>query len=318
MSRPRTTTTVLVAPAALVAFLWGVNFLAIDVSLRHFPPMFLAALRFALIALPTLLFIRKPDVPWRWLIGYGLGFGAAQFFFLYWAMDVGMPTGLASLVLQCSAPFTVILGAFFLQERLNGTKLIGILIAVGGLAIVGWSRWQTASIVPFVLTVFAGFGWAVGNICNRQARTSEPLRLTLWMSVVPPLPLFAASMMFEGPARIQVALSDVLSPAGLAAVGGLMFTVIVATIGASGIWTWLMSRHPSGVVAPFSLLVPVFGMSAAWLVLGENPSIAEIIGAILIVTGVLLGTMRSDRSARTGVRSRSPSRHHGQQHQHQQ
>ena len=97
--------------AAVVAVLWGVNFLAIHVGLQHFPPLFLAALRFAVIALPTVLLVPRPQVRLRWLLGYGLGFGTLQFLFLFVAMDVGMPTGLASLVLQASAPFTVVLGA---------------------------------------------------------------------------------------------------------------------------------------------------------------------------------------------------------------
>ena len=97
--------------AVLVAVLWGLNFLAIHLSLEQWPPFFLVALRFALIALPTILLVPRPDVPLRWLIGYGLGFGTLQFLFLYWALATGMPVGLASLVLQSSAPFTVVLGA---------------------------------------------------------------------------------------------------------------------------------------------------------------------------------------------------------------
>ena len=57
-------------------------------------------------------------MPLRWLLGYGLGFGTLQFLFLFVAMDIGMPTGLASLVLQASAPFTVVLGAVLLRERI--------------------------------------------------------------------------------------------------------------------------------------------------------------------------------------------------------
>ena len=105
--------------AAAVAVLWGGNFLAIHVGLEHFPPLFMAALRFAVIAVPTLLLVPRPRVPLRWLLGYGLGFGTVQFVFLFVAMDIGMPTGLASLVLQASAPFTVLLGAALLRERMS-------------------------------------------------------------------------------------------------------------------------------------------------------------------------------------------------------
>lgn len=122
--------------AALVAVIWGLNFLAIHASLAQFPPFFLVALRFALIAVPTVLFVPRPRVRLRWLIGYGLGFGVAQFTFLYWGMAAGMPTGLASLVLQASAPFTLALGAVLLRERVRPAQWAGIAIAVAGMLLV--------------------------------------------------------------------------------------------------------------------------------------------------------------------------------------
>ncbi|SDD70048.1 O-acetylserine/cysteine efflux transporter [Glycomyces harbinensis] len=275
-----------------VALMWGLNFIAIDASLQHFPPMFLVALRFALIAVPTMLLVKRPDVPLRWLIGYGLGFGTVQFLFLYWGMAAGMPAGHASLVLQASGPFTMLLGATFLRERVTGAQLAGVLVAVGGLAVVGWQRAEHASVVPFLLTLAGALGWAIGNICNRQARAADPLRLTLWMSVVPPLPMLALALLVEGPSRIAGSLTGFDEPGAVGAVLGLLYTVLIGTILGSGLWTWLMSRHPAGVVAPFSMLVPVVGMTAAWLILGETVTVPEMLGGVLVVGGVLLGSLR--------------------------
>ncbi|ALN16606.1 hypothetical protein ASQ49_16515 [Acidipropionibacterium acidipropionici] len=277
--------------AVTVAALWGINFIAIDLSLAIYPPLLLAALRFGLVAIPTVLFVRRPKVQWRWLIGYGIGFGVLQFAFLYWGMAAGMPAGLASLVLQASAPFTVILGAVFLREGLTRARVLGIAVAIIGLSVVGWQRAEHAALLPFLLTLAAGFGWAIGNVCNRQAHTSEPFRLMLWMSVIPPLPLLALSVVFEGTDRIRAALAAAFTPEGMWPTLGLLFTAIVAVIGGSGIWTWLISHHPAGLVAPFSLLVPVFGMTSAWLILGETVRPGELAGALLIVIGVLIGTI---------------------------
>lgn len=281
--------------AVTVAALWGVNFIAIDLSLTTYPPLLLAALRFGLVALPTVLFVRRPQVPWRWLIGYGVGFGVLQFGFLYWGMAAGMPAGLASLVLQASAPFTVILGAALLRECLTPVRVIGIVVAIIGLTLVGWQRAEHAAFLPFLLTLAAGFGWAIGNVCNRQAHTTEPFRLMLWMTVIPPLPLLALSLLFEGTDRINAALATAFTAVGIWPTLGLLFTVIVAVIAGSGIWTWLISRHPAGLVAPFSLLVPVFGMTSAWLILGETSRPGELAGAALIVIGVLIGTITIKR-----------------------
>lgn len=281
--------------ALCVAALWGLNFLAIDASLAQFPPFFLVALRFAVLAVPTILLVPRPDVPLRWLLGYGLGFGVLQFLFLYWAMTAGMPPGLASLVLQASAPFTVLLGAALLRERISRRAGIGIAVAVLGLAVVGWHRAEHASVVPFLLTLAGALGWALGNLCTRQARAPKPLQLTLWMSAVPPIPMLALSLVVEGPERIGNSFTTLGTGTGMLALAGLAYTALLATVVGSGLWTWLMARHPASAVAPFSMLVPVVGMSAAALVLAERIAPAEAAGGVLVVGGVLFASWAGGR-----------------------
>lgn len=281
--------------AAFVAVLWGANFLAIHVGLQHFPPLFLAALRFAVIAVPTVLLVPRPAVRLRWLLGYGLGFGTLQFLFLFVAMDLGMPTGLASLVLQASAPFTVLLGAVLLRERLGVRQGIGIGLAVLGLAAIAVARAQTAALLPVVLTLLGALGWALGNLASRLAAPPNPLHLTLWMSVVPPVPLLLASGVVEGPGAGWAALRAAFTPDGVPGLLAVAYIAVLATVLGAGIWTALMRRHPAGVVAPYSLLVPVVGMGLAALVLGERPSAVELVAAVVIVGGVLLGTPRAVR-----------------------
>lgn len=288
--------------AASVAVMWGLNFVAIHASLEQFPPFLLAALRFAVIAVPTILLVPRPKVPVRWLLGYGLGFGTLQFLFLYWGMAVGMPTGLASLVLQSSAPFTVLLGAVFFRERVSARQLVGLSVATLGLAVVGWSQAQAAAFGPFLLVLAGGFGWAIGNVSSARAKAPNPLHLTLWMSVVPPLPMLALSLVIEGPDAIT--RSFVPGPQMLPALLGLAYTVLIGTLAGSGVWTWLMARHPAGVVAPFSMLVPVVGLSASAVLLGEQIEATTAAGAGLVIAGVLWGARRraarpADATART-------------------
>lgn len=283
-----------VALAALVAFLWGVNFLAIHASLEQFPPFLLVAIRFAIIAVPTLLLVPRPPVAWRWLIGYGLGFGTVQFAFLYLGMGSGFPTGLSSLVLQASAPFTVILGAALLRERLGVRRIAGVSAATVGLIVVGMSYGESAPILPFVLVLLGALGWAGGNLASRLAKAPNPLHLVLWMSVVPPLPMLALSLIVEGPGRVGEALATSLTPAAVPAWIGLGYTIALGTLLGSGVWVWLMARHPASTVAPFSMLVPVVGILTAFVFLGERPSPRELAGGALVIAGVLW----SSRTAR--------------------
>ncbi|WP_156095065.1 EamA family transporter [Nocardia lijiangensis] len=276
-----------------VVLLWGLNFIAIRVGLDHFPPLFFAALRFAVLAVPVLLFVPRPNVPLRWLLLYGTGFGVLQFAFLFTAMREGMPTGLASLLLQSSAPFTVVLGALLLGERLRPIQLGGLFVAVAGIVVIGADRMHIAPLLPLLLTLAGGLSWAFGNIGSRLAAASggvDPLHLTLWMTVVPPLPLFALSALTEGPAAGWHALAHIASPTGWPALIGLAYIVALGTVAGSGLWTFLMSRYPAGVVAPLSLLVPIVGIAAAWAFLGETPTALQLVGGLVVITGAFVAT----------------------------
>ena len=186
--------------ALLVAVCWGVNFPVTAIALEHFPPFLLAAIRFTLLAVPTVLLVPRPRIPFGRLLLVGFGLGVLQFAFLYLGMAAGLPSGLASLVLQASAPFTVIIAAIWLRERISTRQAVGIGIAVLGLAAIAVHRAQVAALLPVVLALCAALGWAIGNVSTRKAQAPNALHLTLWMSVIPPIPVFVVSWFVVFPA----------------------------------------------------------------------------------------------------------------------
>lgn len=283
--------------AILAATLWGGNVLAIHYSLQHFPPLMLVVLRFLPLAVLTLLLVPWPRVRIKHLLVFGLGTGTVQFIGLYLGLVAGFPVGLSALVLSAAAPFTVLLGRIFLRETLSARAAGGVGIALLGLCLVGAVRAEPTALIPFLLVVLGALGWACGNLASRQARTHRPLALVLWMSVVPPIPMLVASLVIEGPEMVADTLLSAGSPQALPALIGLGYTVIFGTIAAPVIWVWLMRRHPAGTVAPYSLLVPVVGMLAAWAALDERPHPLELVGSALVLAGVLLGSgIRLQRS----------------------
>jgi O-acetylserine/cysteine efflux transporter len=160
------------------------------------------------------------------------------------------------------------------------------------MAAIAWQRSGHAALLPMILTLLAALSWAFGNLSTRQAKPDNPLHFTLWMSVVPPLPMFALSLVMEGPAAQWRSLATLGTPAGLTALGGLTYVVLIGTVVGSGLWTTLMRRNPAGVVSPFSLLVPVVGLTASFLLLGERPTWLEVGAAVVVIAGVLLGSVR--------------------------
>ena len=282
--------------AAMIAAIWGLNFVAIHFALQQYPPIFLAFLRFALLAIPTLLFIRPPKVPLKWLLLYSLGFGIIQFVFLFLGMHLGMPAGLSSLVLQASAPFTVLLGWAVLKERISRVQWIGLAVALAGMGVIAAYRAQQAALVPLLLVLIGALGWALGNIASRQARPDSAFRFLMWMTVIPPLPLLAVSLLVEGPTEVWQAFTTSLTPATLVPNLGLLYIIVCATIIGQGAWTVLLTRNPSSRVAPFSMLVPVFGILSAWLILDEVPPWIELMGAAGVIVGVLLPQLAARRN----------------------
>jgi O-acetylserine/cysteine efflux transporter len=268
--------------ALVVVVAWGVNFVVIKVGLHGVPPMLLGALRFALAAVPAVFFVKRPQMPWRWLFAYGATISLGQFAFLFSAMYVGMPAGLASLVLQAQAFFTLILAALFLRERFGVPNVAGLLIAAGGLAVIGMQGGHAMTFAGFVLTLCAACSWALGNIVTKKVGKVDLVGLVVWGSLVPPLPFFALSYLFEGPQRIVAALSNISAMSIFA----IVYLAFIATLIGYGLWSRLLSRYPASQVAPFSLLVPIVGLASASLFLDEQLSAAQIAGALLVMVGL--------------------------------
>lgn len=272
--------------AAFVAVLWGLNFVAIDLGLhangRDVPPLLFVAMRFLLVVFPWILFIRKPDVSWAAIIGVGLFMSAGQFGLLYLSMALGMPAGLASLVLQAQVLLTVLLAALFLGERPSPRQLAGVVLGVAGLAIVAVGRSSVAPLLPFIIVLGAALSWAAGNVIARKAKAASGLGLVVWSGAVVPLPLIALSLVIDGPDAIAATVLDLQAGTVLSAI----YTAVFASLVGYGIWNWLLAKYPPSAVVPFTLLVPVVGMSAAWLALQEVPSVTELAGGLLLLGGV--------------------------------
>jgi O-acetylserine/cysteine efflux transporter len=268
--------------ALVVVIAWGINFVVIKVGLHGVPPMLLGALRFALAAVPAVFFVKRPQMPWRWLLAYGATISFGQFAFLFSAMYVGMPAGLASLVLQAQAFFTLIFAGVFLHERFRAPNVVGLAIASGGLAVIGMQGGHAMTLAGFVLTLCAAASWALGNIVTKKVGKVDLVGLVVWGSLIPPLPFLALSYTLEGPQRIVAALSGI----GATSIFAVVYLAFIATLLGYGLWSRLLSRYPASQVAPFSLLVPIVGLASASVFLDERLSAPQIAGAALVMAGL--------------------------------
>jgi O-acetylserine/cysteine efflux transporter len=290
-----------------VVTVWGANFTVIKLGLDGVSPMLLAALRFALAAIPAIAFVPRPHVASRYLVLYGLTVGLGQFGCLFYAMAIGMPAGIASVVLQSQAFFTIVFAAILLRESISGWQLAGLAVAALGLGLVGLATGaEGAAAIPlsaFLLTLVAAAFWGISNIVVRRAAASQGERLDMlgmvvWSSLIPPIPLFLLALLMGSPGGVARSVAS-LSPTSLFAIAYLAFG---ATLFGYGAWSKLLSRHPAGTVAPLSLLVPITGLLTAMLVLGEKLSLLQWSGCLVIIAGLLVFNYGS-RIIRGGARS---------------
>lgn len=282
--------------ALVIILVWGVNFVVISLGLDGMPPLLMGGLRFMLVAAIGCWFVKRPSLPLKWFIAYAVTLGFGQFAFLFTAMSVGMPAGLASLVLQSQAFFTLVFAYWLLKEQMTVTQLLAITVAGAGagLAIIGVQNSDTSmAVIGFTLTILAACCWAIGNLVTRSiARLGykADVSLVVWSAMFSCIPFFIFSFFIEGP---ELMLSALLSISWVS-IGSLLYLALVATIVGYSLWSYLLSRYPAGQVAPLTLGVPVIGLASASIVLEESLSNVQLLGIAVVMFGLVIN-MRLDK-----------------------
>ena len=276
--------------AVAVAAVWGLCFVPIKWGVTEIPPLMFSAFRFFFSAVPAVLFVAPPRAPLRLVVAYGLAIGVAQFGLLFIAINLGMPVGLSSLVMQLHAFFTIFLAWLLMGETPTRAQLTGAAIALAGVALIGAQRLGGAALLPLAITIVSAFFWGVGNVIGKRAgQVSERLDMLafmVWSSLAAPVPLVALSLLFEGRAGL-----DALRHPSWFGLACAVFLAYAATLFGFGVWGKLLSRYPAALAAPFALLVPVFGMASAAAIFGESVSLMEWMGAALILAGLCVNGM---------------------------
>jgi O-acetylserine/cysteine efflux transporter len=286
------------ASALAVIVIWGLNFVAMKFALHDFTPFQLGTLRYTFAVLPLVFFIRAPRMQWQWVVLYGLLQGVGQFGLLFTALKVGMSAALASVLMQTHVFFTALFGFVLLHERMSRPLIGGLILAALGLGCFGMNfvagSSGSATIAGFALTLCAASMWAGSNIVARKAQQSspqyDPLQFLVWSSLVPVVPFLLLSLLFDAaPAQSEMSWLSVAKWLSIPWTTWLAGAYLgwIATIWAYAMWTGLLKRHPANRVAPFSLGVPVVGLAAGLLVLGETITTWQWAGIALVISALV-------------------------------
>jgi O-acetylserine/cysteine efflux transporter len=271
--------------ACLVSLVWGLAFVFVKFGLEDFSASQLTVLRFVMIAIPA-LFLPRPRVGWGLLIGTSLFLFLGQFLLLFFAYRAGLPPGLASVAVQMHVFFTVALAALLLRERPNPMQSLGMAIAFIGLVLIGMTAGAQHGgdlpLLALILVVVGAINWAIGNLLVKRIGPTPMLPLMAWLSLVPPLPAFAISLLLDDQPPLWTALAHA-SALGLISA---LYLGLVATVLGYGLWSFLLTRYPTASVAPFALLTPVTGVVASAILFGERFPPLRYAGMAMILIGL--------------------------------
>ncbi|MDR0440007.1 MAG: EamA family transporter [Candidatus Accumulibacter sp.] len=273
--------------ALAVIAVWGTNFAIIKYALGDWPPLLFAAVRFSLVLFPALFFLRRPKARPGNLALYGLLIGVGQFGVLYVAMDGHISPGIASLVLQTQAFFTIGLAMKLDGERVRAFQWAALLLAGAGVANILWHTDGTTTVAGLILTLLAALAWGGCNMAAKRARPENMLAYVVWSSAFAIPPLYALSFIFEGTEAIVATLGH----AGMGSWAAVAWQAWGNTLFGFVVWGWLLARHPAATISPMSLLVPVFGMGTSAWALGETLPAWKLVSAALVLAGLALNLL---------------------------
>jgi O-acetylserine/cysteine efflux transporter len=272
------------AHLALVLFvviIWGLTFVATRWALDDFSPPQLTAMRFLIAAVPALV-LARPPVPWRTFIPVGLTLFLGQFLLQFFGIALGMPPGLAAVVVQTQALFTILFAALALGERPSRREWTGTALAFAGLALIGLTVGHDLTVAGLALCALSAVSWGVGNVLVKRLPPVDMLPLMVWLSVIPPLPSLALSLALDGPHALATALiaSSWLGRASVLYIG------VIATVLGYAFWGALLRRYPAATVTPFALLIPFVAAYASSLAFGERFGPVRLAGMALVLLGL--------------------------------
>jgi O-acetylserine/cysteine efflux transporter len=269
--------------AVLVAVIWGLGFVASRLALDELSPALMTAMRFAIAAAPCLL-VRRPKVPWTVLIAISGTLFLGQFLAQSWAIAHGVPVGLASVIVQSQALFTVAFAAVAFHEIPARMQIAGICVATIGLLMICGTVGLDFSIGAFAVLMISPVSFAIGNLLLRQARDVAMFDLFAWLCLVPPLPLLALAFAVDGPQATWRSLWQ-MSPTGWVSI---LFIGAISTCIAYWLWGRLLRDYTAAQVVPFALLVPFVGAAASSVVFSETFGPLRLTGMVTVVGGIAI------------------------------
>ncbi|MFC0336892.1 O-acetylserine/cysteine efflux transporter [Kushneria avicenniae] len=270
-----------------VILLWAFNNIMIKLGLAEMPPLLMTTLRFMLVALLIVPFTRITRAQLPLVLMLAGTFGLMHFGFLFIGLKYA-EAGTGALLVQLGTPFATILAAIFLKERLRLKPVIGMLVSFSGVVVLAGGPTLPGPLA-LTLLLLSALGWAITNLLVKTGPEIEPLTMAGWLSMLA-IPLVGiGSLVFEQHQWTA------MTSAGWRGWGAVVYSAVMSSIVAYGLWNTLLRRHSVERLIPLSLLTPVAVVLMGVVMLGESMAINKLAGGALVVGGIAIINIRRPR-----------------------
>ena len=271
--------------AFAVALIWGLNIAVIKVGVAEFPPIFMTGIRFLIVAMLLIWWVRPPWKQMRLIVLLSFITGGVHFGGVFFGLK-GVDVSIAAILILLGVPFSVLFARILLKERFGWKKICGMAVAFSGLLILLGEPATTSSPLHLIVFIVAIIAWGLGNTIIKMIGRINIFALNAWLGLFASVQLLFVSMFLE---TGQLAA---LQSASLSAWGALAYVVLMATVIGYGLWYYLVGKYDVTKVVPFNLLVPVIGVLAGVLLMGDELTLAQGTGGFISLIGVAMIQLR--------------------------
>lgn len=273
-----------------ICLIWATNNVVSKIVVSHWgiPPLFYAAVRFAIVAAVTLPWLRPmPRPAWR-IIAIGLLMGGGSFALLFMALQSVAPSA-AAVVSQAGVPITTLLSILILGERIHWRRALGIALTLSGVLVVVWKPGLTIS-AGLLLVLASALSGSLGAVLMKQTGDIAPLRFQAWVGMSSTLLLAPLSLLLETPDWAQIVA------VGWPFVAALLFSALVVSVGAHTLYYTLIARYEANLIAPLTLITPLATIGLGVAITHDRLDTQMIVGSVIALTGVLIVALRRTRA----------------------
>ncbi len=259
--------------------IWGLNFVVAKWGLAEFPPLFIMALRFLLVAALLVPFARVPRGKMLPIAALSVTLGSVHFPLMFSGLN-GIDAATASIAAQAQVPFSSLLAAVLFKDKLGWRRAFGMAAAFAGVVVIAGEPRLAGSLTPLFMILGASVAFAAASMQMKSIAGVDGFALNGWMA------LFAAPQLMVLSLLLESGHGAALANATLWGWGAIVYMAVGVTIGAYGMWYPLLRRYQVNQTMPYLLTVPVFGVAAGVLLMGDPFTLRLVLGGLLTVGGV--------------------------------